>query len=230
MHAQDRKCLHYFTVSHVQVFNLHVALHGRYYLHLQMRKLRLREIRLLIPKHTHHKCQKQGCQAPHPVFASHSRLPWAVPLPAAYNVLKIFSFLQLLLPIYISSLQQTHAVHTFTFPVSPALLRPLAQVLASTLACDGQTSPLENLEQQLKPLGLGSGDGQWLSVSSQALAGWTSMDASPGGSWSPQVSMETLLLPILRTRPSASMGTTVLRTPGSLTTGPQRGAPCVGWG
>ena len=99
--------LHYFTVSHVQVFNLHVVLHGRYYLHLQTRKLRLREIRLLIPKHTRHKCQKQGCQAPHPVFASHSRLPWAVPLPAAYNVLKIFSFLQLLLSVYISSLQQT---------------------------------------------------------------------------------------------------------------------------
>ena len=88
--AQDIILLHYFTVSHVQVFNLHAVLHGRYYLHLQTRKLRLREIRLLIPKHTRHKCQKQGCQAPHPVFASHSRLPWAVPLPAAYNVLKIF--------------------------------------------------------------------------------------------------------------------------------------------
>ena len=132
--------------------------------------------------------------------------------------------------LYLFSSTDSHAVHTFTFPVSPALLCPLAQVLASTLGCDGQMSPLENLEKQLKPLGLGSGDGQWLSVSSQALAGWTSMDASPGGSWSPQVSMETLLLPILRTRPSASMGTTVLRTPGSLTTGPQRGAPCVGWG
>lgn len=84
--------------------------------------------------------------------------------------------------LYLFSPTDSHAVHTFTFPVSPALLRPLAQVLASTLGCDGETSPLENLEQQLKPLGLGSGDGQWLSVSSQALAGRTSMDASPGGS------------------------------------------------
>ena len=111
MHAQDRKCLHYFIVSHVQVFNLYVALRGRYYLHFQMRKLRLREIRLLIPKHTCHKCQKQGCQAPHPVFAAHSRLLWAVPLPAAY-VLKIFSFLQLLLSSYISSLQQNLMQYT----------------------------------------------------------------------------------------------------------------------